>query len=125
MSDPNEFYCAACGDFHVGWMLPTTNIWTLLASQQIKVASVDEEQSDVVRMIAVFRESLPNLLHGNTYRCPAREEEPHLCHPDTEPPFDMMDMIMHLNDDHEWSREQIANWLDTLDVDLRFVIKDE
>lgn len=27
-------------------------------------------------------------------------------------------MVMHLNDDHRWSRERIADWLDTLDLDL-------
>jgi hypothetical protein len=26
--------------------------------------------------------------------------------------------IIHLNDSHRWSREDIADWLDTLDVDL-------
>jgi hypothetical protein len=36
-------------------------------------------------------------------------------------------MIIHLNDTHHpstaidgWSRERIADWLETLDVDLRF-----
>lgn len=28
--------------------------------------------------------------------------------------------IMHLNDHHQWSRLQIADWLDTLDADLTF-----
>lgn len=30
------------------------------------------------------------------------------------------DVIIHLNDIHRWTREQIADWLETLDVDLRF-----
>ncbi len=30
------------------------------------------------------------------------------------------DVIISLNDGYGWSREQIADWLDTLDVDLRF-----
>lgn len=29
-------------------------------------------------------------------------------------------VIVHLNDAHRWTREQIADWLETLDVDLRF-----
>lgn len=29
-------------------------------------------------------------------------------------------LVMHLNDDHKWTREEIADWLDTLDVDLAF-----
>jgi hypothetical protein len=28
--------------------------------------------------------------------------------------------IISLNDDYKWSREQIADWLETLDIDLRF-----
>lgn len=31
-------------------------------------------------------------------------------------------MIQHLNDHHEWSREQIADWLETLDVNITFQI---
>lgn len=30
--------------------------------------------------------------------------------------------IMHLNDDHKWTREQIADWIETLDIDTRFKI---
>lgn len=29
-------------------------------------------------------------------------------------------VIVSLNDSHRWTREQVADWLDTLDVDLRF-----
>lgn len=29
-------------------------------------------------------------------------------------------IIMHLNDQHKWPREEIADWLETLDVDLTF-----
>ena len=32
----------------------------------------------------------------------------------------LVDLVIHLNDSHHWSREQIADWLDTLDADLRF-----
>lgn len=31
-------------------------------------------------------------------------------------------VIIHLNDSHKWTREAIADWLDTLDVDLRFTV---
>jgi hypothetical protein len=27
----------------------------------------------------------------------------------------LYDLIIHLNDDHHWSREQIADWVETLD----------
>lgn len=29
-------------------------------------------------------------------------------------------LIMHLNDTHKWTREAIADWLETLDADLEF-----
>jgi hypothetical protein len=32
----------------------------------------------------------------------------------------LSDIIIHLNDEHKWSRERIADWLDTLPVDLSF-----
>lgn len=33
-------------------------------------------------------------------------------------------LIMHLNDGHKWTREQVADWLDTLEVDLSFGLVD-
>jgi hypothetical protein len=33
-------------------------------------------------------------------------------------------IIIHLNDDHKWSRERVADWLETLDVDLKFEVKE-
>lgn len=33
---------------------------------------------------------------------------------------DVSTIIMHLNDSHLWSRQDIADWLDTLDCDLSF-----
>lgn len=35
------------------------------------------------------------------------------------------DLIIHLNDGHKWTREKIADWLDTLDLDLTFRVPDE
>lgn len=32
------------------------------------------------------------------------------------------DVIIHLNDTDRWTRERIADWLDTLDLDLRFPV---
>lgn len=32
----------------------------------------------------------------------------------------LINIIVHLNDGHAWKRENIADWLDTLDVDLSF-----
>lgn len=32
----------------------------------------------------------------------------------------VIDIVVHLNDHHKWSREQIADWLETQDWDLQF-----
>jgi hypothetical protein len=41
-------------------------------------------------------------------------------HPVVSGKFSIKTLIMDLNDNHGWTREQIADWLETLDVDLRF-----
>lgn len=38
--------------------------------------------------------------------------------------FPLRQLVMHINDEHKWTREQIADWLETLDVDLAFKIKE-
>lgn len=37
----------------------------------------------------------------------------------------LQDTILHLNDKHQWTREDIANWLETLDHDLSFKTPEE
>lgn len=39
-------------------------------------------------------------------------------------PGSLESIIIHLNDTHQWAREQIADWLDTLDLDLTFPVPD-
>lgn len=34
----------------------------------------------------------------------------------------LWETVQHMNDEHEWSREKIADWLETLDVDITFQI---
>jgi hypothetical protein len=33
--------------------------------------------------------------------------------------YDLANMIQHLNDDHKWSREDIASWLETSGIDIK------
>jgi len=57
----------------------------------------------------------PNIRETVSY-CPATEPE---CMGDDAPIIITLDtMIMHLNDFHKWAREDIADWLETLDIDL-------
>jgi len=42
------------------------------------------------------------------------------CYSQTPVKHDLMEVIMHLNDADKWTRESIADWLDTLEIDLSF-----
>lgn len=35
------------------------------------------------------------------------------------------DLVIHLNDDHHWPRETIADWLDDLGIDLAFPVPED
>jgi len=37
----------------------------------------------------------------------------------------LSDLIQHINDGHKWTRHQIADWLESLDVDLQFKPKED
>lgn len=58
---------------------------------------------DVVEMYRRYPE-----LH-KTMRCPACDKTGYF---GGLPPLE--ELIVHLNDDHRWTREQIADWIDTL-----------
>lgn len=34
-------------------------------------------------------------------------------------------LIQHINDEHKWSREAIADWLETLDMDINFKMEEK
>jgi len=46
-------------------------------------------------------------------------------HPATGRLCRLEDAIISLNDQHGWSREQVADWLETLDVDITFKVNNE
>jgi hypothetical protein len=46
-------------------------------------------------------------------------------HPVTKSEGIIKDIIINLNDYHKWTREAVADWLETLDVDLRFKSPDD
>lgn len=48
-------------------------------------------------------------------KCPVKKskEHPHHNYEDR-----LLDVVIHLNDTHEWTRQQIADWLDSLSIDL-------
>lgn len=62
------------------------------------------------RIMTSLRRALPGI--QTTVACPACNRESAI-----------EDLIQHLNDSsHRWTREQIADWLESLDVDLAFPI---
>lgn len=46
-------------------------------------------------------------------------------HPLTGDKAKIKDIIISLNDSHHWPRERVADWLETLDIDLRFRSDDD
>lgn len=46
-------------------------------------------------------------------------------HPITKHRQSIEKIVISLNDYHKWTREEIADWLDTLDVDLTFKVKED
>jgi hypothetical protein len=53
---------------------------------------------------------IPNLQTHNLINCPGLCDVTHTT---------VQGAIMHLNDDHHWTREKIANWCDGLPIDLK------
>lgn len=45
-------------------------------------------------------------------------------HPVTQEYDELEDIIIDLNDDCKWTRYEIADWLETLDIDIRFKIEE-
>lgn len=74
---------------------------------------------DRVNMLCTLQdEQLPKdwvLLKGEISFCP---EEVCRFHDHTNPLFDMEGCIAHLNDEHKWTREQIADWVQTIEDQL-------
>jgi hypothetical protein len=68
---------------------------------------------------ALLRTVLPALETARV-DCPACADDPR--NPSQE--MILSSMVIHLNDTHRWAREAIADWLETLDVDLSFPVPD-
>lgn len=64
-----------------------------------------------------LKEAIPGL--NQSVSCP---ESYHIDEADGPSESSLWLMVQHLNDTHKWSREKIADWLETLDVDISFSI---
>jgi hypothetical protein len=74
------------------------------------IAPPPKQQGSVMDTLA---EVVPGLKDNTLHHCPAQ---------DCDVRSIVTRAVIHLNDKHEWSREAIADWLETLDVDLSFVV---
>lgn len=85
--------------------------------------------SDVLEEL---REIIPSLedvyLACPASPCPDRDCFMHLCADKHKPLcysglMRLECVIIHLNDERGWTREAVADWLDTLEIDLSFKVK--
>ncbi len=76
----------------------------------------DKEQSHPKPLVTAKTDAFGNVTHEISWMSDAQKPEYWVM----SEPTQIANTIIHLNDDHRWTREQIADWLDTLDVDLRF-----
>ena len=76
----------------------------------------EDETPKEAPTLTALRNAIPNI--SKSVKCPIDG-----C--DTDWEFPVSDVIMHLNDAHRKSREFIADWLETLDIDLSFRSPDE
>lgn len=74
--------------------------------------------SDSVSIEGALKEAIPGLENAKVPNgCPACVNDQRQRH--------VTDAVIHLNDVHKWTREEIADWLDTLDCDLSFAPPEE
>jgi hypothetical protein len=100
---------------------------------ELAVDFTEKQKAQVVNVMGASIMLNPSVISSNPRRrieqaCPGLEEN-------VQPPCDcyiefyqdavLSAVIMHLNDKHAWTREKIADWLDSLDVDLTVNLDDE
>jgi len=90
--------------------------YTFKYVQQSLAQTVLNQEVPVYRNpIADLCAAIPAVLEFSTH-CPAQGEDE--CASSMRD--DLYNLIQHLNDRHRWTRQAIADWLETLDVDLTF-----
>lgn len=78
--------------------------------------------NQAMEAIKSLKESMPGI--SERVMCPQLDcTDMHLEEASTK--VTIWDMVQHLNDRHKWTREAIADWLETLDVDLSFPVPDD
>lgn len=71
--------------------------------EELEALSVSDEQMD-----AYFSRIWPNLPYGRSMMCP---ECLRFIAPDSQAPYGLIGIIWHLNDSHNWTRDQIADFV--------------
>lgn len=92
-------------------------LWSIL--EQNGVPKPEPEPEDLV--LEMLESALPEMMDPrNGYRCPDQG-----CGHFSTFLTSLYHVVIHLNDEHHWHREQIADWLDGLDIDLSFKVPEE
>lgn len=74
----------------------------------------DDDEMDVPGILMTLVPGLASVVECPV--CPSGEGQ--MMKPTCDP--SLVYIVIHLNDNHEWTRDKIADWLDTLDLDLSF-----
>lgn len=72
-----------------------------------------------LRQLQISRQSLSQM----SYKLPGANNV--VEHPINKQKYYLRSAIMSLNDEYKWTRERIADWLEALDMDLRFTLTDD
>lgn len=117
---PDHVYSAAVADVkhffeHGDFVLDNATVYIppkpKVEKEEAKVLGY---YSTTYEYVPSTRETLAGLFPGLDHMldCPACDDTTG---------WSLTNTIIHLNDDHEWTRERIADWLETLPVDLTLV----
>ena len=111
---PPSFASLMKDEFH-------TSPWQTALAQIVNEAAIfngSHAFEPVDSIDVVLEKGIPGF-HKMRQPCPVPKCLGHMSKMPTEY---LRDTIIHLNDQHGWTRERIADWLETLDHDLRFKV---
>lgn len=84
---------------------------------------ITEGQIGYQSMYGKVKDRMPEPQKPLVELCPAIEAE--VKHPVSGLVMPLGFVIMNLNDHHEWTRDRVADWLETLDVDINIEVQDD
>lgn len=89
--------------------------WSFYVASDIYLEVFSEVMDDqlskihTIKYFSVLAEDLPGVMESVRMPCHCREFK-----------VALFTAIIHLNDKHRWSRDRVADWIETLDIDTTF-----